>query len=264
MKLIINADDFGMRVDVTDAIVESMAKGYITETTLMVNMPDADRAVALARENGFADKVGLHLNLTEGVPLTEAIKKEPLFCNEHGIFRGSWSQSLRPFPKRTASAVREEIVAQIEKFLSYKLTMMHIDGHNHIHHYWPVLYILRPLLRKYGFKTMRRTWWLKCVRDFKPHFRSRFNNLWFGFQAMLAGVRVVDSFWSGFGFMKAFSHLVPNQVCEAMLHPRYNSRGELIDTHDFDRNEGTPCGEVAQVVRNRNDIEIGTYCDFVK
>ena len=38
MKLIINADDFGLSKGITDGIIEGMLDGYITSTTVMINM----------------------------------------------------------------------------------------------------------------------------------------------------------------------------------------------------------------------------------
>ena len=262
MRIIINADDFGMKLEVTDAIAEAMAKGCITQTTLMVNMPDADRAVKIARRNGFADKVGLHLNLTEGEPLTAEIKREPIFCDENGCFKGPMRPKLSAFPESTAKAVRCEIGAQIKKYIAYGLPMMHLDSHQHIHHCWQVLYVLRPLLRKYGFKTVRRTYWSSLSGDFAPHVRSRFNNFWFSINATLGGAKTADGFGPGRGFLKSFNRLKQNQIYEIMLHPRYNSKGELIDVRDFSRNEGVPCCEVRNLIDSSNGIRVGTYTDF--
>lgn len=264
MRIIINADDFGLMPDVTDAIASAMAKGFITQTTLMVNMPDADRAVEIAHKNHFADKVGLHLNLTEGKPLTEDIKQEPIFCDKNGCFNGPMRPKLLPFSEHTTNAVRREITAQIERYLAYGLPMMHIDGHHHIHHCWQVLYALRPLLRKYGFRTIRRPWWNLMRGDFAPHVRSRFNNFWFSIQAILGGVKTANGFGNGRGFLRVFNRLAQKQIYEVMLHPRYNSLGELIDTKDFDRNEGTPCNDVLRLIHGRNGISLGTYSDFFK
>ena len=84
-KLIINADDFGISHEVNEAITLCFNKNYINQTTIMVNMPYVDEAVELSKDNGFSDRVGLHLNLVEGKPLTERIR-DTIFCDEHGMF----------------------------------------------------------------------------------------------------------------------------------------------------------------------------------
>ena len=70
MALIVNADDFGLNEIENRAIAEAFEKGLIDRTTLLVNMPFAEDAMRLASEKGFADRVGLHVNLTSGRPLT--------------------------------------------------------------------------------------------------------------------------------------------------------------------------------------------------
>ena len=68
MKIIINADDFGMTKSINNAIFELMELGTLTSTTVMVNMPYAEEAVKLL---DYPDcSVGLHLNLTEGKPIS--------------------------------------------------------------------------------------------------------------------------------------------------------------------------------------------------
>ena len=78
MPLLVNADDFGKSAEINRAVAEAFERGYITHTTLMANMPAAEEAVDLARQKGFAERVGLHLNLTEGLPLSLPIRGNPL------------------------------------------------------------------------------------------------------------------------------------------------------------------------------------------
>lgn len=80
IKLIVNADDFGLNEGVNNAILQSFSLGYITNTTLMVNMPGTDDAVKRAKEYGVWEKVGLHINLFEGIPLN------PNLCNFPELF----------------------------------------------------------------------------------------------------------------------------------------------------------------------------------
>lgn len=45
MKLIINADDFGLSKSINDGIISGIKKGCITSTSIMVNMDFAKDAV---------------------------------------------------------------------------------------------------------------------------------------------------------------------------------------------------------------------------
>lgn len=70
MAIIANADDFGKSHEVYLGFVEGFGLGILQRTTL----PFVDETVQLSKENKFFDKIGLHLNLTEGVSLAENIR----------------------------------------------------------------------------------------------------------------------------------------------------------------------------------------------
>lgn len=83
MKLILNADDFGLSKPTNDAIYELAKLGSLSSTTVMVNMPfanDIEKIVALEKIS-----VGLHFNLTQGKPLLSA-DRVPSLVNDHGCF----------------------------------------------------------------------------------------------------------------------------------------------------------------------------------
>jgi predicted glycoside hydrolase/deacetylase ChbG (UPF0249 family) len=58
-RLIVNADDFGMTVGVTEGIVEAHVRGIVTSTSLMVDWPAAAHAAELAGQHP-ALSIGLH------------------------------------------------------------------------------------------------------------------------------------------------------------------------------------------------------------
>ena len=70
MKLIINADDFGLTPAVTRGIYDAMTRGVVTSTTMMVNAWAAEYAGTLVQENPEL-AVGLHINVSLGTPLTD-------------------------------------------------------------------------------------------------------------------------------------------------------------------------------------------------
>lgn len=158
-KIIVNADDYGKSVIDTDLIAECFDKGYIDRTTIMVNMPDVDRAKRIAVEKSFFNNVGLHLNLTEGTPLTEDIKKEPLFCDPTtGEFNKSFTKNTFAkfhLNKRCYLAVKKEVSAQIERFLSLGFTSNHLDSHHHIHKYLPILKAIIEVVEDKSWKSIR-------------------------------------------------------------------------------------------------------------
>lgn len=229
--LIINADDFGYNEGRTRAILECFEERLISNTTLMVNMPFADEAVELARRAGVVNQVGLHLNLTEGRPLTDNIRKNPLFCDADGFFNANFHRSMR---KRVLLSmveqlgVAEEIDAQLRRYCSLGLTQLHLDSHHHSHTDFSVFRILAPLAAQYGFRTMRlsanlRPGGLGLMKGvyktlFNAKLRKRFGS--------------VDSFGQ-IGEANALWPSVDGRSLELMVHPLHcqDGTGDDSDTH---------------------------------
>lgn len=158
-RCIVNADDFGISHEVNEAIKRCFKEGYISNTTLLVNMQYADEAVSMAKENGFFDSVGLHLNLTQGKPLTQTIKNNPLFVDGlTGEFNECFHKNTRTrlyLSSKQLLGLKEEIEAQMRKYTDYGLTLKHLDSHHHIHTDASIFSIIKPLVNKYGFRSIR-------------------------------------------------------------------------------------------------------------
>lgn len=138
MKFIINADDFGRNHERNVAVVEAFKLGYISNATIMVNMPGFEEAVNLAKQNGFFDKIGLHLNFYDGVPLTDSLKKDKFFSKNgvltSKIILNNHSLLHRVFlPNKTRKALAEECKAQLDKFFDAGFSQKHFDSHGHSH-----------------------------------------------------------------------------------------------------------------------------------
>ncbi len=68
MRLIVNADDFGLTEGVSAGIVDAIERGVVTATTAMVAIDASERLARLGPR--IAGRVGLHLQLTGGIPAT--------------------------------------------------------------------------------------------------------------------------------------------------------------------------------------------------
>ena len=130
-KIIINADDFGLNQSCTEAICEAFNKKLITDTTLVANGEAFTYAVKKINEKALNGKVGIHVNLTEGVPLTEAIEECPE-CVSNGVFHGKILR-FKPLNKSTRKKLYDEMVAQVEKVQKAGIIINHADSHHHIH-----------------------------------------------------------------------------------------------------------------------------------
>lgn len=113
IKVIINADDFGMSEAFNHGVIKGYKDGVVSSTTLMVNMEAAEHAVALAKN--FSDLfIGLHTNLVLGKPCSSP-KDIPSLVNEEGNFLGSavYRKGIRKF---VYEDVKKETIAQMERF----------------------------------------------------------------------------------------------------------------------------------------------------
>lgn len=128
MKLIINADDFGLSKSISDGIIEGIISGYITSTSIMANMEYAEYAIKKAIENNITC-IGLHINLTVGKPIINNSK----LVNEQGIFYYNKDQINNP--NLAYEDAYNEIMAQIQKVNEYsegKIKIDHLDSHHHL------------------------------------------------------------------------------------------------------------------------------------
>ena len=64
--LIVNADDLGYDARTNEAIIRSLELRLCSSTTLLANMEGFEEACELIHERSLGDRVGLHLNLSEG------------------------------------------------------------------------------------------------------------------------------------------------------------------------------------------------------
>ena len=85
MKLLIQADDFGMTVGVADGIVACGRDGLLTQTGLFTNMPSSEYAVRRYKAEIPHVLLGQDLNLSTGRPLTDPALI-PTLVNEDGSF----------------------------------------------------------------------------------------------------------------------------------------------------------------------------------
>lgn len=221
-KRIVNADDFGASRDINTAIDYAFKQGIINRATLMVNMPFAQEAVELAIKGGYIDKIGLHLCLDTGEPLTETIKEHNLFGT-----KDFWKKKINKIyiGKAVRKAIEQEIEAQIQEYIRLGGTAMHIDSHHHAHHTPSILPSVISLAKKYGFKSMRisRNFGLG-ISPIKRIIKKYINH------------KITNSFEANtyFGNMQNYkeSSLNKNDSFEIMVHP-FIKDGKYLDWINF-------------------------------
>ena len=143
MKLIVNADDFGLTRGVNYGIVESCAQGIVRSTTVIAGMSAIDHAAELIQRYPSL-KTGVHLRLTAGAPMSE--NPVSLLGPDGNLQRQStfWDNQ-----KMDPKEIEMELRAQIESFLEAGFELSHIDGHHHCHKHELVHPIAEKLAAEY-------------------------------------------------------------------------------------------------------------------
>jgi hypothetical protein len=140
-RLIVNADDFGLTPGVSDGILLAHRHGIVTSTTMLVNRGVAKDTVTRALDAGLG--LGLHVNLTLGVPMTRGAS-----LVENGAFV---RDARRAAARAKASEVENEVAAQIERFQTLaRRRPTHLDTHHHVGLHEPVRDVVLTAARRLG------------------------------------------------------------------------------------------------------------------
>lgn len=152
-RLILHADDYGMNPSVNSGILKAFREGLLTSTSLLVNSPDTAAACAewpkliqelgsgalpsLGLRQSAGDEripfdLGIHLNLTQGRPLTKDYPDELL--DHQGRFPGIGSvfRRLLSPESKFRDKVRAELELQFTTMISLGVRPSHINGHQYI------------------------------------------------------------------------------------------------------------------------------------
>jgi predicted glycoside hydrolase/deacetylase ChbG (UPF0249 family) len=133
-RLIIHADDLGADDARNAGIIEAIEAGSVTAASILVNGPafqDCLQRIASADFNHIS--FGVHLNLTEGIPLSPGLKS---ITGPDGFFFGKEETHGRLMSKGDEGLeqeVRQEFVAQIQALRDAGVRIDHLDGHQHVH-----------------------------------------------------------------------------------------------------------------------------------
>jgi len=253
-RLIVNADDLGLTKAVTDGIFAAHEAGVLTSTSMMVNQPATDYAVAQLHKYPKLG-VGIHLNICQGRPTLPA-EQVPSLVAENGEF-------LRPdiiarkFSNWAVSSaeLEAEYRAQIQAAKALGIELTHADSHHHMHLFFGAVVPFRQALQAEGITRVRASrirCWPNQGRIGGPHQGSTARRLAVSAYMELLTATVLASFWSP--CCRVETHLdagetdtssmvqawqetlqaMPNGVFELVSHPAFpDSENENADRiHD--------------------------------
>ncbi len=236
-KIIINADDFGRSVEINDAIIESFRKHVITDTSVMatckVGLSDLKNKIGSLTDKQVFQHVGCHLCLTLGKPLTQEMNSTKYV--KDGEFIDSFKIKKSIFlDKHERNLVYNELQAQIHRIReTLGVNISHIDSHQHVHFGLDLLPIVVKL----------------CKEEKIPYLRIPSNSKGLSLKSKIAtwlkisyiklhGIKTVDFFGAPSQILSSYKK--NTGVVEAMVHPMYNSKGEIVNKvriHEADQCE---------------------------
>ncbi|QDH16653.1 hopanoid biosynthesis-associated protein HpnK [Swingsia samuiensis] len=244
---IISADDFGMSIEVNEAIEEAHRKGILSTASLMVAGDAASDAIRRAKKNPTLN-VGLHVVAIEA----KSVLDLPTITDTQGWFgRDQLTLGIKYFfNSRARNAIGREIEAQYRSFMRSGLTLDHANAHKHMHLHPVVGHFLIKSGKNHGLKAVRSPleppqplhakdnlgdltlrYWIQVLRSQISRARLKTNDWCFGLR------------WSGHMTKERIHSLIPrlpDGVSEIYFHPAtsqnemmkhfmpdYNQTGEL-------------------------------------
>ena len=167
-QLIVNADDFGLAPGVIRAILEAHRTGIVTSTTILANAAAFDEAASAALATPSL-AIGVHLNLTQGRPISDPSQLGSLVTPAGEFLGNAEALYARLLTGRVPlDAVERELHAQIQRVFAAGIRPTHLDGHQHFHLWPPVFALVARLASEYGMAGVR------CPRER----RADFHLLW--------------------------------------------------------------------------------------
>lgn len=125
MKIIINADDFGLAPSINQAVKNLSQYGTISSTSVLANMPFANQAESL---QGIS--IGLHINFTQGYPVCKPAEI-PSLVDKNGLFHSKTTLvKLLSEKKVLLIEVEKELKAQYSRLKEITNNRVdHFDSH---------------------------------------------------------------------------------------------------------------------------------------
>ena len=253
-SLIVTGDDFGLALPVNHAIVEAHKGGILTTASLMVGERYFMDAVDRARRNPTL-KVGLHLTLVEGLPVSKPSQIPDLLDANGSFFSQLGRSGFRFFFRpKIRKQLETEIRAQFEIFSKTGLLLDHVNAHNHMHLHPTVLRLILKVGKDYGLKAVRlpnepplrsskaslkpfaprfASWiflspWMYLLKMLLQRARIRYNDFFFGMED--SGAMTADL------VLRILKNL-PEGTTELCFHPATNRSKEIDYTMPNYRHE---------------------------
>ncbi|HSU29356.1 MAG TPA: ChbG/HpnK family deacetylase [Chitinophagaceae bacterium] len=220
-RLIVNADDFGFSTSINKAVIDSLETGIVNSASLMTNTPGFREAAELAKEKGFADRIGVHINLTEGKPVSNF--NHARYLTEDGSWNKTAVMDLRRWNnKKIRDDFSEEIIAQIGAMEKSGMRPSHINSHHHVHTFPALFQIFLSICRSRGYK-LRIAQTYGSGSYLKSAYRKYLNAV-----MKRSGINFSDYFETSESYCQRKQNFKKGLV-EIMVHPAPGPGGAILD-----------------------------------
>ncbi|HVV16974.1 MAG TPA: ChbG/HpnK family deacetylase [Polyangia bacterium] len=157
IRLVINADDFGLSPAISRGILRAHRDGVVTSTSLLGNVADLDGArTLLAEAPGLG--VGVHLALTGGSPVAPPDRVPSLLAAaDAGTFHARGHDFITAWVRGRVAAqdVERELDAQVGRIRDAGIPVDHLDTHHHLGFLPVVGRAVETVARRHGISGIR-------------------------------------------------------------------------------------------------------------
>ena len=248
---IVNSDDFGFDHNYNEAIYTAYKEGLISSISCMVNFQEGlkDAVSYVVQKKIDVNVIGLHANLSSGVPMTLEMAKNKRFC-VNGVYKNDITIRLFFLDRKSRRQVYNELAAQVERFKEvFGKTPSHLDTHHHLHTHWGVLPIFLRVAKKFDVPVVR----IARNTGFDGRIKQWYKKL-VNLKIKAAGFMTVDHFGD------VDDHLVSNtsplKNREIMVHAIFDEYQNLLDMDGEDLRS-----KISRILGSPND-KIGRLYKF--
>ena len=154
-RLIVNADDFGLTLPITEGTIDAFERGILTSASLVATGAAFDRAAQYAATHPDLDS-GVHLMIVQGGPVLPP-DNVPSLVQQDGKFLPGYGEFMARY---LSGGVRDEEVeaewtAQIARVRGAGVRMTHLDSIQHLHLVPGLFRIALRIARANGILAMR-------------------------------------------------------------------------------------------------------------
>ena len=155
IRLVVNADDFGMSPGVSRGIVRAHREGIVTSTSVLGNCGDFEESCAILAEAPDLG-VGVHLALVGRGPIADPARV-PSLLTAGGRFHERGAEFIAAWTKRKIDPgdVEREFEAQIARVRDAGIKIDHLDTHHHLGFLPVVGRSVEAVARRHGIEAIR-------------------------------------------------------------------------------------------------------------